>query len=95
MMGHKICCFGEIWLIIPKLSLFPPLFWSTDYYSQQQIARLQAFRGKVSSLILFGCKMTHFNCNTSMFSADRKNIDPEFCICCYNKCSSHEHRVIN
>ena len=23
MMGHKICFHGEIWLVIPKLSLLP------------------------------------------------------------------------
>ena len=23
MMGHKVCSYGEIWLIIPKLSLLP------------------------------------------------------------------------
>ena len=28
--GHKICFYGEIWLIIPKLSLFPPLIWGTE-----------------------------------------------------------------
>ena len=31
MMGHKIRFYGEIWLIIPKLSLLPLLYWSTDY----------------------------------------------------------------
>ena len=30
MMGHKIWFYGEIWLIIPKLSLLPLLIWSTD-----------------------------------------------------------------
>ena len=29
MMGHKICFYGEIWRIIPKLSLLPLLIWST------------------------------------------------------------------
>ena len=29
MMFHKICFHGEIWLIIPKLSLLPLLIWST------------------------------------------------------------------
>ena len=29
MMGHKIGFYGEMWLIIPKLSLLPSL-WSTD-----------------------------------------------------------------
>ena len=30
MMGHKICFYGEIWLIIPKLSLLPLLICSTE-----------------------------------------------------------------
>ena len=30
MMGHKICFYGELWLLIPKLSLLPLLIWSTD-----------------------------------------------------------------
>ena len=29
MMGQKICFYGEIWLIIPILSLLPLLIWST------------------------------------------------------------------
>ena len=29
MMGHKICFYGEIWLIFPKLSLLPLLIRST------------------------------------------------------------------
>ena len=29
MMGHKICFYGEIWTIIPKLSLLLHI-WSTD-----------------------------------------------------------------
>ena len=28
-MGHKICFDGEIWLIIPELSLSPLFIWST------------------------------------------------------------------
>ena len=30
MMGHKICFSGEIWPIIPKLSLLLLLIWSPD-----------------------------------------------------------------
>ena len=29
MVGHKICFYGEIWLIVPKLSLLIPLIWRT------------------------------------------------------------------
>ena len=32
MMGHKICLYVEIWLIIPRLSLLPLLTWSIDYH---------------------------------------------------------------
>ena len=32
MMGHKTCFYGEISLIIPKLSLLPPFIWSTDIH---------------------------------------------------------------
>ena len=31
MMGHKICFYGEILLIIPKLSLLLLLIWSTVF----------------------------------------------------------------
>ena len=31
MIGHKICFYGVIWIIIPKLSQLPLLLWSTDY----------------------------------------------------------------
>ena len=30
MMGHKICFYEEIWIIIPKLSLLLLLIWSPD-----------------------------------------------------------------
>ena len=30
MMGHKICFYEEIWIIIPELSLITLLIWSTD-----------------------------------------------------------------
>ena len=38
MMGHKICFYGKIWLIIPKLSLLPLLIWSTAYTFQYYVA---------------------------------------------------------
>ena len=30
MMGHKICFYGEMWLMISELSLLALLIWSTD-----------------------------------------------------------------
>ena len=32
MMGHKICFYGEIWLIIPKLLMLPLPIWSSATY---------------------------------------------------------------
>ena len=34
MIGLKICLYGEIWLIITKLSLLPLLVWNTVYFSK-------------------------------------------------------------
>ena len=33
MMGCNIYFIGEIWKIIPKLSLLPLLIWSSDSYA--------------------------------------------------------------
>ena len=30
MRGHKICLYGEIWLIIPKIIPVALLIWSSD-----------------------------------------------------------------
>ena len=30
MMGHKVCFYTEICIIIPKLSLLPILIWNTE-----------------------------------------------------------------
>ena len=35
MIGHKICFYKEICLIIPKLSLLLPLMWSTVIFFKQ------------------------------------------------------------
>ena len=39
MMGHKICFDGELWIIIPKLSLLLLLIWSTDSYNTNADAK--------------------------------------------------------
>ena len=53
MMGHKICFHGEIWLIIPKLSLLSLLIWSTVYANTLQIfAEKKNVRGFHSAKIL-------------------------------------------
>ena len=36
MMAYKICFSGEIWIIIPKLSLLLLLIWSPDSGSVDQ-----------------------------------------------------------
>ena len=30
MRGHNLCCYAEIWKIIPELSLLPLFIWSTE-----------------------------------------------------------------
>ena len=35
MMGYKICFYGEMWIIIPKLSLLLLLIWSTGSHVRQ------------------------------------------------------------
>ena len=30
MVGHKICFYRQLWIIIPKLSLLPILMWSIE-----------------------------------------------------------------
>ena len=30
MRGHNICFYGEIWSVLPKLSMLPFLIWSTE-----------------------------------------------------------------
>ena len=42
MMGHKICFYGEIWPIISKLTLLPPLICSTAYL--RRVMALQALQ---------------------------------------------------
>ena len=39
MVGHKICFYGEILLIIPKLYLLPLLIWSTAWVFQNTLQR--------------------------------------------------------
>ena len=41
MMGHKICFYGQIRLIIPKLSLLPLLIWSTGLSGRATVLLLQ------------------------------------------------------
>ena len=47
MIGHKICVYGEIWIIIPKLSLVPLLVCSAtvpkDNYTYLSLASRNAF----------------------------------------------------
>ena len=43
MMGYKICLYGEIWLIIPKLSLSSLLTWSSVQYWLFQLGSKEHF----------------------------------------------------
>ena len=45
MMGYKICFNGEIWIIIPKLFLFPLLIWSTEILVQNNQGNVYALNG--------------------------------------------------
>ena len=38
LMGHNIWFYGDIWLIIPKLSLLPLLIWSTGPTTYELLA---------------------------------------------------------
>ena len=49
-MDHKICVYGGVWLIIPKLSLLPLLIWSTDYCTTVQCQRIDIPDKLLSSL---------------------------------------------
>ena len=57
MMGHKICYYGEIWIIIPKLSSLPLHIWTTGL-----IFNL------VNFITLGGCWSTTDDFTTSVFS---------------------------
>ena len=37
MMGDKIGFYGEMWLIIPKLSLLPLRIWSIELVSELEV----------------------------------------------------------
>ena len=68
MMGHKICFYGEIWLIIPKLSLLLPLIWSTafsilkEYMVSNSIVKwlfhIQFIKQAISEFHTISCEMT-------------------------------------
>ena len=47
MMGHKICFYEEIWLIIPKLSLLLLLICSTE--SSESFIFVFAIRSEIAS----------------------------------------------
>ena len=51
MMGHKMCFYGEIWLIIPKLFLLPLLIWRADYeWLPVKLLMLRESNGDISFL---------------------------------------------
>ena len=41
MVDHRICFYGEIWLIIPKLSLFL-LIWSSGTVNKKNAKKLKS-----------------------------------------------------
>ena len=60
MMGHKICFYGEMWLIIPELSLLLPLIWSSvgpfHMLSCHNIGQLFTIRRLLSDILSVVCK---------------------------------------
>ena len=78
MMGHKICFHGEIWKIIPKLSLLPLLTWSTGqgfskFSSTQSIKYLGNFWLKKYEELLRSS--SHFcSCKKYQYFLNLKNV---------------------
>ena len=54
MMGHKICFYGEKWLITPKFSLLPLLNWNTDCKGNMYTSRGSNFAIFIFILCLKG-----------------------------------------
>ena len=89
-MGHKICFCGEIWLIIPKLSLLILLIWSTDYVTYTMFYFLQSPSAAVSSFQVHFCpaekmgNQSRYRISSvirwSFFSVQNnpKNLDPSY-----------------
>ena len=64
MVGHKICLYGEIWLIIPKLSVLPLLIWSTDLEIEGSLKLVWVFGvAKFQKILVFGVilKSLHYS----------------------------------
>ena len=52
MVGHKICFYGEMWLIIPELSLLLLLIWSSAllHLERPQLCTILAFLSAIGSI---------------------------------------------
>ena len=55
MMGHKKCFYGEIWLIIPILSLLPLLTWKPGRVAQSvgHLTRKSGVLGSIPGLATY------------------------------------------
>ena len=75
MMGHKICFYGEVWIVIPKLSLLPLLIWCTGISACSLCHVLSHFNKFLSSAnkYLFEKKMKP-NVITCMFTQMYHNL---------------------
>ena len=53
MMGHKICFYEEIWIIIPTLSLLLLLIWSTAKDSRELAKDTQMLSDLIDKVLCF------------------------------------------
>ena len=56
MMGHNICLYEEIWLIIPKLSLLSLLNWSIVSDDNSEKITIKSHLTRISQNTLCGHK---------------------------------------
>ena len=64
MMGHQICLYGEIWLIIPKISLLPLLInllqCKSICYILLQVSLLKSVKEENKAVLMMGHKIRFY-----------------------------------
>ena len=71
MMGHKICFYGYMWIIILKLSQLPFLLWSTDKRN------VHILRVQVNGTLLVNATLSlSFLPNSMGINYERKGFSP-------------------
>ena len=74
MMGHKICFYGKIWLIIPELSLSSLLIWRAGTCTLTQVwecIKRVLRRHPLGLLYLLEITVHHWTSNISMMYMDK------------------------